>query len=136
MHMSTRRVGIIVGLVIIALGILLFAVRTGKESSPTTSETASTSLSVTLSRTYKKGVYAFKGSFTVPTPCHSVSATAAIASSPPGSPQTIHIDVSAPPDDGRCLQRVTEKTFSVSIAASKDAVTEVSVNGVAATIAP
>ena len=127
-----RRIGIIVFAVILIAGITFFAVRTGREEAPKfDTKTETPTPVVTLKDSYKKGVHTYTGTYTVATPCHTISATATVAV---GTPDVVTIAITAPADEGMCVQVIATKTFTVTATAGKDAKVEVQVNGVPATI--
>ena len=131
MHPQIKRFGPPVIILLVVVGVTFFAVRTGKESPPKFTNTKEVVIpTVTLKDSYKKGTHTYAGSLSVPTPCHTVSATIAVT---PGTPDAVRIDVTAPPDEGMCVQLVTTKTFSLTAKAGSDATVGVYVNG---TLAP
>lgn len=127
------RIGFAAFVIVVFLGTVLFALRTSEAPHTTEPLTASsTPPAVSLKDSYKKGAHTLTGSLTVPTPCHSVTASASFL--PSEVPPTIRVDVDAPADDGLCLTLPTDKTFSLSVSAPQDVPTVVYVNGIPATI--
>jgi len=97
-----------------------------KDISPTQT-LATTTPTLTLRDVYKKGVHTISGSVTAPDACTTVSAVAAFASS---TGPNILINLTMPPDTGRCLEMPTKIPFSVTVAAPSQVPIEVHVNGV------
>lgn len=96
------------------------------QEAPTASAPASVPL-VTLRDTFKKGVHTITGSLPVPNACIAVSAEAT------STAEGILIDISAPSDEGVCLQLPTTVSFQTTLAAPAHLPFTVRVNGSVAT---
>lgn len=96
-------------------------------------ETAATTTPVvTLSDSYRKGVHTLSGSLTVPNACTSVTANATVLGSA-SSTSGIALSLSAPADDGVCLDVPQTVQFSATVTAPKGLPIIVTVNGTTAT---
>lgn len=94
-----------------------------------------TSPAVSITDSFKKGVHTITGSLIVPNACTAVTARAAQVDSA-SSTSDILVELSFPEDAGICLQLQTRATFSVKVDAPARLPISVTVNGVAASIAP
>ena len=127
------RIGFAVFVVVLATGLVFFAVRTSEEHAPVETQTLPPGPpQVTLSSTFRRGTHSLRGTFSVPTACHTIEASVTVETG--ATPDIIRIDISAPPDNGPCLMLPAEKTFSLSASAEENAIIEASVNGVPAEI--
>ncbi len=82
---------------------------------------------VSLKDSYRRRVHTVSGALVVPTPCYTVDAETKLV--PSTTPQVIRLDLSVPPDTGRCLELSATTTFSVKQKAKKDAVIVTYLNG-------
>lgn len=91
---------------------------------------ATTTPSVTVKDSYKKGTHTITGSILAPNACTVVTATSNVVPSVASStPAVITLRISMPEDTGICLQVPQEKSFSVTAVAGADAVIQATVNG-------
>ncbi|VAW32632.1 hypothetical protein MNBD_CPR01-290 [hydrothermal vent metagenome] len=125
-------------LYVIALGIIVFVVwsiyssphisnstRKGHKEATTT---PAISVLVSLKDIYHRGIHTITGAVVTPTPCYTVDAETKMV--PSTTPPVIRLDLSIPPDTGRCLQLSATTTFSVKQKAKKDARLSTYINGV------
>ncbi len=134
--MQVKRLVIIVFVLAIIIIIAIFSSSKHLKDHPLNSLRVATSTQntirvVSLSHSYKRGVYTIQGSITVPNICYAVSTHTSLI--PSTTPQRIRLILSVPNDTGRCLQLVATTTFSVTQRAKKNASVEVYLNGVLAT---
>ncbi|HVX90526.1 MAG TPA: hypothetical protein VHC20_02705 [Candidatus Paceibacterota bacterium] len=126
-------IGIFVAVIVIAFALFVLHI-TGSPRTAIAPSVPSfaTITDVHLSDTYssKSGLHTIKGSATVPTPCTSLTATSTVTQNgDASSTDTIRIDLRAPRDTGICLTVLDEKSFSLSVEASKSAEIVVYANG-------
>lgn len=134
--MQIKRLAAIVFFIAIIIIIAIFSSSKHLKDHPlnslrTATSTQNTIRIVSLSHSYRRGVYTIQGSITVPNICHVVSTHTFLI--PSTTPQRIRLTLNVPNDTGRCLQLVATTTFSVTQRAKKDANMEVYLNGVFAT---
>jgi hypothetical protein len=87
---------------------------------------------VTLRDTFKKGVHTITGSIEVPNVCTTVTAEAVATGDTPDT-ERILVVISAPKEEGVCLQLPASADFSVTISAPASLPITATVNGVEAT---
>ncbi|HEX8994007.1 MAG TPA: hypothetical protein VF803_02010 [Candidatus Paceibacterota bacterium] len=99
-----------------------------KEASVATSTTPT----VSLRDSYRKGMHTLTGSVSAPNPCTALTATATVVGTT--TSQSILVALSLSDDSGICLQVITPLSFTTTVAAPAGLPINVTVNGKAATI--
>ncbi len=119
---------------IIALSFLISVPHAREVSAPVpqASPAATSTPSVTLKDTFRKGVRTLTGTIVAPDACAPVSATSTLVGNA-STTQSIRLDIMLAPTDGVCLELPTTLPFSTSLTAPKDSPVSIFVNGTAAT---
>lgn len=130
--MDKNKLILIISILIAILLIIFFATRFQGGDEPQPVETAPFEVDenglvtkLNVKRQYKDGIHTIVGEIEVPTPCHSVSATAL-----KGEGNTVFIDVASVKDgDEVCVEVISSETFIVSFEADQDVMVTGTVNG-------
>lgn len=129
--------GGIVVIVLIIVGIFLFAphtrdVQVATTASSTPQVASTTGQIVSLRDTYRRGAHTISGDVVAPNPCTLVSATSTLVGTASTS-QRIAVALNMPRDTGICLQEPKTMSFSTTLTAPKGLPISVRVNGTLAT---
>jgi hypothetical protein len=141
--MDKKSIIVIVGIVVLALGILivvsfqkgamdtsssdLTATTTGWENAPASAPPAiSEKLVVTAKHAYRNGVHIIAGEMPLPTPCHLLESQAVVSTD---AKQVLVQFTSSTKPDQMCAQVITPARFKVTAKANKDAVITATLNG-------
>ena len=87
----------------------------------------STTITITEA-TFDGKLYTYKGTVSVPTPCHDLSAEAFIKESYPEQVE-LRFAIAEPGDDEICAQVITDKEFTIIFQASESAIIKATLNG-------
>ncbi|HEX8946971.1 MAG TPA: hypothetical protein VF829_02030 [Candidatus Paceibacterota bacterium] len=132
--MRRALIGILGAAIVITIGIVLSSSRLSDGIRKALSDEATTTVPVSiasLTDSYRRGTHTVSGALVLPNACYTFDASASLA--PSTTPQVIRVDISVPPDSGRCLALPATSTFSVTQAADQNAVITTYINGVLAT---
>lgn len=115
-------------------GIALYVAQKQEAMSPSNNNQGSSAPSddiriVRADHYFNNGTHVYKGTLTVPTPCHEILSQVTVMES---YPEQVSIDLKERGASNFCAQVITQTPFEVSFKASKDARVSVKLNGVPA----
>ena len=84
------------------------------------------SVAVQATKTYSNGVFHISGTFSLPTPCHTLDVTSLVAES---YPEQVSINMTVQDPGNPCVQVIDERAWSIDVKASEQATFRANVNG-------
>lgn len=126
--MTHRNLIIIIILIGVSIFSVFFFLQNKKDTLPGDGGSITDMYSVTITEaTFENSVHVLSGVVLVPTPCHQVTVTDVLVAE--SYPEQVRISLSVGSASEVCAQVITEKPFTVSFNASKEAEITFLVNG-------
>lgn len=113
-------------LVVFATGGIMLYVSQEKIIEPTKNEASGIVRIIPVDHYFENGIHVYRGTLTVPTPCHELVSQVTVMES---YPEQVTIDLNEQGASSFCAQVITQTPFEVTFKASKDARVSARLNG-------